>query len=229
MAKESQKKSGRLFTAVGVALCVIFGLMLIFNVTIIAQGAFKKDSPPSIFGITPLVTLSGSMSGDREGHIEKGDLIFLKKVKTSSLKVGDVISFFDKSASSDKRSVITHRIVEIANEDGELVFYTQGDYNVDVQKDTSKDRVPEKNVIGVLWFRVPKAGHFAIFLQKPVGMAIFMGIPICTYIIFDLIRRKRVKEDNELKDVLFEAEIARIKAKKTFSVEDEEEEIKSSN
>jgi len=56
-----------------------------------------------------------------------------------------------------------------------------------------------------------------------------MGIPICTYIIFDLIRRKRVKEDNELKDVLFEAEIARIKAKKTFSVEDEEEEIKSSN
>ena len=51
-----------------------------------------------------------------------------------------------------------------------------------------------------------------MFLQKPLGMAVFIGIPVCAFIIYDIIRRqrssgKRDKETEELK-----AELERLRA-----------------
>ena len=164
-------------TIIGIVLCVILGFVLVCNLTIIIKGSVNPDTPPSVFGITPLVVLSGSMSGEEDGHIEIGDLIFITKVEYSDLKIGDVVTY------QDGKSYTTHRIIGV----GEEGFVTKGDAN------NTEDKRPltEEKLVGIVKGRVPAIGNFALFLQTPLGMVAFVGLPLLAFVIYDVIRRQR--------------------------------------
>jgi len=258
--KEKKSPASKIVSAIGVVLCVVFGLMLLFNLTIIVKGLINSSVPPSVFGITPLVVKSGSMSSDvqhsiyrsqlvditdeqaaalkpgdvvytvvgdykvanrimsvnaadtedpfylverpAKDHIEVGDLIFSKKTDPADVKVGDVISFMENS------SVVTHRVIGVNNENGQLSFATKGDAN----NAEDSDPVPADKLVGVYKARIPALGDFIYFLQKPLGMALFIGIPVLTFIIYDIIRRSRSakKEDNKTEEL--EKELERLRA-----------------
>ena len=83
-----KKATKKILLIIGAVLCCIFALMLMCNLTIIIKGVINPDTPPSVFGITPMVVQSGSMSGNAEDHIEVGDLIFTVKPDTAELKKG---------------------------------------------------------------------------------------------------------------------------------------------
>ena len=142
------------------------------------------------------------MSGNAEDHIEVGDLIFTVKPKIDELKVGDVISYMDG------KMAVTHRIVEISvGEDGKRSFVTKGDAN-----NVEDPAISEDVVFGLYKGRIPRLGDFAMFLQEPLGMAVFVGIPVCAFIIYDIIRRQRSagKKDKETEEL--KAEIERLRA-----------------
>ena len=109
---------GKVMVAVGGVLCALLLVILACNVTIIIKGTVNPDKPPTVFGVAPMVVLSGSMSGTAEDHIEVGDLIFCTKPDIDSLKEGDIVSFMDN------RTVVTHRIVKIEQQDGQKLFTT---------------------------------------------------------------------------------------------------------
>ncbi len=191
---------------VGVVLCVILSLVLIGNMTIIVKGTIDPDTPPGIFGVTSMIVMSGSMSGDAPDHIEVGDMIIARKVDPSTLQIGDVITFMED------KTTITHRIISV-NEDGS--FITKGDAN------DSEDlkAVTYEQIIGKFAFRIPKLGDFALFMQTPVGMLVFIGIPLVVYILLDVILRARFhKKEQKLADEKekdkenMQAEIERLKA-----------------
>ena len=162
--------------------------MLVCNVIIIVKGTLHPETPPTVLGVAPMVVLSGSMSGTAEGHIEVGDLIFATAADTDKLQVGDVVSFMEDNV------VVTHRIVEItADESGKKQFITKGDAN-----NAADPPIYADAVIGICRGRIPKLGDFAMFLQKPLGMAVFIGIPVCAFIVGDVIRRRRdARRENE--------------------------------
>ena len=85
------KMTQRIITVIGVVLCAMLGVVLFCNLTIIIKGVINPDTPSSIFGVTPMVVQSGSMSGSAEDHIEVGDLIFITKTDTDALQKGDII------------------------------------------------------------------------------------------------------------------------------------------
>lgn len=177
----SNKTSGKPLFIIGTVLCIIFAFLLICNLTIIVKGTVNPDVPPSVLGVTPMVVQSGSMSGTAEGHLEVGDLIFIVKPDADKLKVGDVISFMDGGI------VVTHRIIEVTTgEDGEKMFVTKGDAN-----NAADPAISASAVVGVYKSRIPKLGDFAMFLQQPLGMLVFIGIPVCVFIIYDIIRRQK--------------------------------------
>ena len=190
-------------TIVGVILCVVFGFMLICNLTIIIKGTLDPESPPAVLGNTPLVVLSGSMSGDAPDHIEVGDLIFVSRVAGEDLEVGNIIAFMQG------KTVITHRIIEIqTGENGELLFYTKGDSN----NAPDLEPVTEKELVGIYKCRIPKVGDFALLMQTPLGMAVFVGIPLVAFIIYDIIRRQRYAAKESKKTAELEAELERLRA-----------------
>ena len=183
-------------------MCVVFGILLLFYVIIVIKGTVTPEVPPSVFGVTPMVVQSGSMSGNAEDHIEVGDLIFTVSTDTDKLQTGDVISFMEDGL------VITHRITAIdIDENGGKLFTTKGDAN---NVEDSKP-VAEDQVIGIYRFRLAGVGDFAMFLQTPLGMLLFIGIPLCLFVIYDIIRRKKVNASEDKKTAALEAEVERLR------------------
>lgn len=201
--KEQKNLSQKVLTITGIVLCVVFGLMLICNITIIIKGTLAPERPPSVLGITPLVVLSGSMSGDAPDHIEAGDLIFVDKAVPGELKEGDVITFMQGS------TVVTHRIIRISTaEDGKLQFLTKGDANN--TEDT--EPVSEDDLVGIYIGRIPMVGDLAIFMQTPLGMILFIGIPLLAFLAYDIIRRQKHAAKDQAKTAELEAELERLRA-----------------
>lgn len=208
--KSAKKRSpGRIAAnVIGIFLCVVLIPVFLSNLILIIQGFVRPEEVPSLFGISPMIVKSGSM----ETEIMTGDIVIIKKINASEIKVNDVIAF------KDNGYVTTHRVIEIVNNESGLSFRTKGDNN------TSADRyaVDDENVIGIYVMRFAKIGKLASFLGEPLGMVVFVGIPFIAIIVYDIIRRnlyakKAVPVSPAPESVLSEneelkAEIARLKA-----------------
>lgn len=201
--KQTLNRLGRrALTAAGLLACALLGCLLLCNLTIIVKGTMQPDRPPSVLGVTPMVVLSGSMSGEQDGHIEVGDLVFAVQTDPASLAVGDVIAFMNG------QTAVTHRITAIDTDaDGGLLFTTKGDANQ--TEDTQP--VTESQLIGVYRGRLPGVGDFALFLQQPLGMLLFAGLPLLAFILYDIIRRQRSANRQNKCTQELEAELARLR------------------
>lgn len=198
--KEKKAGSGAL-QIVGLVLCVVFGFFLVCNVVIIVKGTLHPEKPPTVLGVAPMVVLSGSMSGTAEDHIEVGDLIFIRQTDIDSLQVGDVVAFMDGSI------VVTHRIISISADRSE--FITKGDAN-----NTEDEPIAAEQIVGRYTGRIPKVGDFALFLQKPLGMAIFIGVPVCAFILWDVLRRRRETRADDAEKEELRRQLEQLKAEK---------------
>lgn len=204
MTKEKTSTTHKILTIVGTVLCVILIPILIINITLITKSYINKDEVPNIGGTFPLIVLTDSMVPE----IYSGDLIICSTAEAGDIKVDDVISFFDPVGSGT--SIVTHRVIEIVEEDGEIYFRTQGDNN----NTEDKELVPAENLAGVYKMRIAGAGHIAMFMQSTAGLIVCVILPIVLLVGYDLVRRriyeKSKKEDT---DVLL-AELEALRAEK---------------
>lgn len=201
--RSSRKMAVVIKSVMGIVLCVLFAFLLLCNLIIIAKGIINPEKPPSILGITPMVVLSGSMSGDAKDHIEAGDLIFVEKEEPENLKVGDIIAYMSEGTT------VTHRITAInMTGDRRYLFTTKGDAN---NAEDIKD-VTEDQVVGVYQSRIPKLGNLTLFLQQPLGILLFVGIPLILFIIYDSLRRQRYASYEKAKTEEMEAELTRLRS-----------------
>lgn len=161
--------------------------ILIISIVLIAKSYIDKDNVPSICGYSPLIVLSGSM----ETEIYTGDLVVVKQVDISTLKEGDIIAFY---TDNTKKTIVTHRIIEITKEDGNTKFITKGDNNN--TKDSGK--VDANLVVGKYQnIRFKGLGNAAMFLQTPTGMCIMVSIPILILIIAQYVQNRKDKKELE--------------------------------
>lgn len=193
---------------VGIILCVLLLPLLIINTTLIVKSIVYPDEVPSFLGYKPFIVLSGSM----EPEFYSGDLVLVKEVVTSDLKVGDVISY------REGQSVTTHRILEITEEQGTRKFITKGDHN----NVSDRSPVTEDQVEGRYLFHVSKLGNFAIFMQTPIGMIIFIACPLVLFILYDILRRSYFDRKKNRKTVELEAELAKMRQQLAEKQEKEE-------
>ena len=191
MTKEKSSIIHKVLTIVGTVLCVILIPILIINLTLITKSVVNKDEVPSVGGMLPLIVLTDSMVPE----IYSGDLIICNTAEADEIEVNDVISFFDPAGNGT--SIVTHRVIEIVEEDGEIFFRTRGDNN----NTEDKELVPAENLVGVYKMRIAGAGHIAMFMQSTAGLIVCVVLPIILLVAYDLIRRriyeKSKKEDND--------------------------------
>lgn len=203
--KEEKTASHKALTIVGIVLCVILIPILIINVTLIVKSYTNADEVPGIGGWSPLIVLTPSM----EPGIKAGDLIFVKQIDGSDVKVRDVISFFDPDGNGT--SVLTHRVEEIlTGADGSLSFRTKGDAN------DSQDRlaVSESKLVGIYRFRIPGLGNVAMFMQTTAGLIVCVVVPLILLVGWDIFRRRRYESKNQQDTEALLAELEALKAQK---------------
>ena len=197
----------KLLTIIGTILCAILLPILIINLTLIAKSYINKDEVPSLAGVFPMIVLTDSMYPE----IAAGDLIICNTTEAEDIIEGDVISFFDPMGSGT--AVVTHRVLEVIDEDGELSFRTKGDNN------NAEDQVlvPADNLVGIYRSRIPGLGNVAMFMQTTPGLILCCVCPILLLVGFDMLRRRKYEKakQQDTDQLLAELEeLRRLKAEK---------------
>ena len=202
--KEKSTATNKVLTVVGVFLCVILIPILVINITLIVKSFTDTDKVPTIGGYAPLIVLTGSM----EPVIKSGDLIIIKQIDGSNVRVKDVIAFFDPDGNGT--SILTHRVEEVFEENGTLYFRTKGDAN------NTADRlpVPEDALVGIYVTRISGAGNVAMFMQTTAGLVVCVVVPLVLLIGWDFIRRNQYEKRNQQDTEALLAELEALKAEK---------------
>ena len=200
--KEKGFNKQKLLTIIGAVLCVILIPILVINVTLIVKSFVNQDEVPSVGGYLPLFVLTDSMYPE----IESGDLIICQTIDPSEIKVGDVISFFDPEGNGT--SVVTHKVIEVLNDNGTLSFRTQGTNN------NTPDAlpVPAENLVGIYRSRIPGAGSVAMFLQTVPGLIVCIVLPIGIFVAYEVIRRRKFDKEKQEDTKALLAELEALRA-----------------
>ena len=203
MKEKTVSKTQKVLTAIGIALCVILIPILIVNCTLIVKSFLNKDEVPDFGGYLPLIVLTDSMYPD----IKSGDLIICKTIDPNDVKKDMVISFFDPEGNGT--AVVTHKVVEVIEQDGKRSFRTAGINN------NTEDRlpVPAENLVGEYTeIRFGGVGNVALFMQTTAGLVICVLVPIVLFVGYDLIRRKKYEKTKNDDVAALMAELEALKA-----------------
>ena len=184
--------------ALDIAVRIITTVILIFSVcvmifTVISVNTVGKDA--DFLGYKPYIVLSDSM----KDTFAVGDLSVSAQADPETLEPGDIITFTSIDPSN-YGAVVTHKIREITEYEGEPAFVT---YGTTTGVDDSYP-VPFDNVIGEYKFRLPKMGYFFEFLTTPAGYVTVILIPFLVLIalqgakFFRLVRQYRAEQQAEL-------------------------------
>ena len=190
----------KLNKVVSIIILIILIPILFVNGVILVNSFIHPDEISSFFGWKPFMVLSGSM----ETEIDAGDVAVVKETDTASLKKGDIIAF--KSGEI----VITHRIYDIIQEEGETRYITKGDNN---NAEDNGYVLPEQ-IEGVYQFKISRLGNIEMFIQAPIGMIVCLSIPFIILVLVQIVDSKRNQkyiEEKGNKQKIMEEEIERLK------------------
>jgi signal peptidase len=148
------KKIGNWLSNILLIVVILISISYIFNLYQIRQ---KPDQIPSTFGFIPLTVLSGSMSPT----IETGDMIVVRN-RTDNLQVGDIVTY------RVGNSLVTHRVMEITTDNGNVAYITQGDAN----NTTDGNPITKDQIVGKYQFRIPFAGYAMANLRGWLGIVL---------------------------------------------------------
>ena len=194
----------KILTIIGTVLCIILLPVLLINLTLSAKSYLNEDEIPSLGGVFPMIVLTDSMYPE----IEAGDLIICNTLNPEEVQVNDVISFFDPMGSGT--SVVTHRVLEVIAEDGQLSFRTKGDNN------NAEDQVlvPQDHLVGIYRHRIPALGNVAMFMQTTPGLILCIVCPVLLLVGFDMLRRKKYEKAKQQDTDALLAELEALRAMK---------------
>jgi signal peptidase len=145
-------------------------------------GTFALSALSVPGGVKVFTVQSGSM----EPEIKTGSVVVVKPA--NNYEEGEIVTFRAKdSAPNSKTGTITHRINEVIEKDGEIVFKTKGDANSSPDTDTVK----KANVIGREILSVPYLGYPVTFAKTELGFIFLVIVPATVIIYSELLNIKR--------------------------------------
>lgn len=167
------KKTGTIVISVLLWLVILVAALYAFT-TIATR---DNQNVSSLLGYTPLVVKSDSMAPT----FSAGDLIFIKKCDTSTLKEGDIICFH--TIIDNEYALNTHRIQSIA-ENGEARSYTTvGDNNNGV---ADQHIISDGDIVGKYVGHISGAGKLMNFLSSSTGFLLVIVLPMLIFFIYQV-------------------------------------------
>lgn len=158
---------------------VISGILfcLLFVITTFFVGMKFLGEDPSVFGYSMYYILTGSM----EPQISAGDIIISETVTPEELVVGDVITY--KGEVGDvKGKMITHEIIDITEENGEVSFITKGCANI-----IEDPPVYSHQIVSKMTVKLPFVGKIFSVINSKWGFFIIIIVPLAVLLIHEVV------------------------------------------
>lgn len=167
----------KIFNILETVLLILSCLVCVF---VLAQKFIFKSN--GILGYSVYVIVTDSMSPD----LEVGDIIIDKKVDSSTIKVNDIITYIGME-SDYKDKIITHKVKNIIEEDGKLIFYTKGTVN-----NTVDPAVYEEQIYGKLIYKFKIVSFISKIVRSKYGFVFIIFIPLVLLSVKELINLKKL-------------------------------------
>lgn len=161
---------------------IFLTVVILVNFTLIIKGDLNKDEVPDILGYKPFIIVSGSM----EPTIKTNDIVITKEIKQEDIQKGDILSYKSKD-----NLIITHRVIDIIENETEEEYIFKGDNN-NVEDIKS---VKYSEIEGEYLFSIPLIGSIALYVQTPTGLAASILIIFLIYSIIEIVRKLLEKEE----------------------------------
>lgn len=158
-----QKENERIHTIGKIISAIIYIILIpsiIFNFTLIIKSFIHPKETPDFFGYKSFVIVSGSM----EPTIMTGDAILVKEVPQEEIKVNDIISF------SQEETNVTHRVIEITEENGIQKYKTKGDNN----NTEDREKVTYEQIEGKYQFKINQFGIVTQILKSKITLIVLI-------------------------------------------------------
>ena len=166
-----------------VNVVLVLAIILAAVCTYTSYVSSSGNGVPSILGVRVFSIQTESMYP----ALLPGDLVFGRAVKdTSELRRDDIITYW--TVISGERVLNTHRIHNIYDGGGYLIFETKGDNNTSADALT----VHEAEIVAKYSFRVGGLGKFFDYLQTGTGFFIVVVVPVFLFFLFHLVQFFRV-------------------------------------
>lgn len=138
-------------------LSALIGMLIAFGILVPAASILAPAIGREVFAIR-----GQSMSPT----IPMGSAIVVTDVPAAEVRVGDVVTW-----EAANGAYVTHRVLQVVEENGELFFQTKGDAN----DSPDPSAVPSSSVVGVVdaWF--PVAGYGLIIMSTPTGLVSWLS------------------------------------------------------
>ena len=180
--ERKKKRTITLIKIFNVVILLIIIPILIYNITIIIKYIQNPKETPDFLGFKTYEIVSRSM----EDTINKNDIIVVKKVDKNEINENDIISF------DNGNEIITHRIVEIENINGQTLYTTKGDNN----RFADDEKISFEQIEGKYVFKLSKLGYLMNFLKNRYFLIILFIILIFCFIHIINVK-KRIKNREE--------------------------------
>lgn len=185
------KSKNKIFSTTVLLVVYTLLVILIYNAFLILYSANTKEQN-YIFGMKAFTIETSSM----EPTLKIGDVVIVKKVESSDLEVGDIITFRNSNGE-----LVTHRIAQIDYEN--KVFTTKGDKN----NINDIELVTYDNIEGIKIFKISNFSS----ISSGVKICLYLGLIIIIIITVFLHnrrehrkkmlrRRKKKDEDKKIRE-----------------------------
>lgn len=167
------KRVGTIVISVILWLVILIAALYAFTTM-----ATKDDqNVSSLLGYTPMVVESDSMAPT----FSKGDLIFIRKCDTSTLKEGDIICFH--TIIDNEYALNTHRIQKIETVGDVRSYTTIGDNNNGI---ADQHVISDGDIVGKYIGHITNAGKLMNFLSSSTGFLIVIVFPMLLFFIYQV-------------------------------------------
>jgi len=150
-------------------LYIIIIPIIIYDMFLIAQTIINPNKTPDFFGYKTFYIVTGSM----EPTIKINDIVIVKVEDKKNIQKNDIITF------KLENEIVTHRVIDIAYNNGTLIYTTKGDKN-DV---TDIEKVEFEQIEGKYVTKVSKIGKMLNILKNKYIFGLILILLIICYII----------------------------------------------
>ena len=170
---------------------IIFLILILYLAFILIQ---RISGNQSIFGYRIFSVATGSMIPEYNVN----DVLAIKEINTDELKVGDDITYIGNKLDVSGR-IVTHRIIEIKEENGEKIYITKGINNI--AEDPS---IKGNQIYGKVVGKIPVITEINHIIKNQYGFFFLIFVPLVAVIFLEIAdtitEMKRDKKDKEAEE-----------------------------
>ena len=183
--EKKKKRSINVLKIFNICICLIIIPIIIYNLTLIVKYIINPKETPDFLGYKTYEIVSRSM----ENTINKNDVIVVKDVPKTEIKLDDIIAF------NNGEEVITHRVIDIENIDGKTLYTTKGDNN----RYPDKNKITYEQIEGKYVFKINKFGYFLNILKNRYLLSILFVILVLCLVHIVMVKRRKKKREEKMK------------------------------